>query len=193
MDNVYYNPATAGSFGSALNLSRYSMYDLKTVNDWLESQDAYTLHRKTVRKFPRRKTISLGIDRIWQLDLADLSNISRYNENYKYILTCIDCFSRYAFAVSVKNKGAIEVRAAFEKIMKDSSRKPTYVQTDKGREFLNAIFESYLKENNISHYTSENDEIKCSLVERFNRTLKSKMWRYFTHANHIAISISYPN
>src|SRR3984893_17444864 len=178
MENVDYVPEAMGSFTSVDNLARYSKRTKDDVRDFLESQDAYTLHKPIRRKFPRRKTISLGIDRIWQLDLADLTIISRHNDNYKFILTCIDCYSRYAFAVPVKNKSAPEVESAFEKILLESDRSPVYVQTDKGREFLNAIFLSLLKERMILHYTSENDDI----VERLNRTLKSKMWRYFTYS-----------
>ena len=111
-----------------------------------------------------------------------MTNISRYNDNYKFILTCIDCYSRYAFAVPVKNKSALEVKSAFASILNDSGRRPAFVQSDKGTEFLNAIFQSYLKDNDIRHYTSENDDIKCALAESFNRTLKSKMWRYFTYS-----------
>jgi hypothetical protein len=182
MESVYYLPEAAGSFTSAGNLAKYSSNTLHDARDYLESQDAYTLHKPIRRKFPRRQVVSLGIDRIWQLDLADLTNISRHNDNYKFILTCIDCYSRYAFAVPVKNKSAPEVKSAFETILTKSDRSPTYVQTDKGREFLNAIFFSFLKQRSILHYTSENNDIKCAIVERFNRTLKSKMWRYFTYS-----------
>jgi len=179
---IYYLPEAGGSFTSIGNLARYSASSKDDVHDFLESQDAYTLHKPIRRKFLRRKTISLAVDRIWQLDLADVTNISRYNDNHKFILTCIECYSRFAFAVPVKNKSAPEVKSAFEKILLESDRCPTYVQTDKGREFLNAIFLSFLKQRSILHYTSENDDIKCAIVERFNRTLKGKMWRYFTYA-----------
>ena len=182
MEKFYYVPEAAGSFTSVANLARYSSGTNKDIRDFFASHDAYTLHEPIRRKFTRRKTVSLGIDRVWQLDLADLTNISRHNDNYKFILTCIDCYSRYAFAEPVKNKSAPEVKSAFESILVKSGRSPTYVQTDKGREFLNAIFLSFLKQHSILHYTSENDDIKCAIVERFNRTLKSKMWRYFTYA-----------
>ena len=178
----YYDPEAPGSFTSVENLSRYSSRTKDEVRDFLEAQDAYTLHKPIRRKFLRRKTVSLGMDRIWQMDLADLTSISRDNDNYQFILTCIDCYSRYAFGVALKNKSAPEVKSAFESILNKSDRCPTYVQTDKGREFLNAIFFSFLKSRSILHYTSENDDIKCAIVERFNRTLKSKMWRYFTYA-----------
>src|SRR6187399_267478 len=93
MESVYYTPEAAGSFTSVKNLAKYSSSSKIEAQDFLESQDAYTLHKPIRRKFPRRKTISLGMDRIWQLDLADLTNISRDNDNYKFILTCIDCYS----------------------------------------------------------------------------------------------------
>src|ERR1700730_15422375 len=102
MESVYYVPEAAGSFTSVKNLTKYSSSNINDVKAFLEAQDAYALHKPIRRKFPRRKTISLGIDRIWQLDLADVTNISRHNDNYKFILTCIDCYSRYAFAVPVK-------------------------------------------------------------------------------------------
>jgi hypothetical protein len=57
------------------------------------------------------------------------------------------------------------------------------LQTDKGTEFLNSTFQKLLKDHNIRHYTSENDDIKAAVVERFNRTLKGAMWRYLTHSS----------
>ena len=178
----YYTVNAPGSFGSVRHLSDNSKSHVDDVTKWLEAQDAYTLHKPIRKRFPRRKTICIAPDNMWQIDLADVTNISRYNDNYKFILTCIDCYSRYAFAVPVKNKSALEVKSAFASILNDSGRRPALVQSDKGTEFLNAIFQSYLKDNDIRHYTSENDDIKCALAERFNRTLKSKMWRYFTYS-----------
>jgi len=60
---------------------------------------------------------------------------------------------------------------------------PNMVQSDKGTEFLNATFQSMLKRRGIKFYTNENEDLKASVVERFNRTIKSKMCRYFTHKN----------
>ena len=69
---------------------------------------------------------------------------------------------------------------AFKRLLRKSERKPTKIQTDQGREFFNEIFKSFLRENNIIHYFTSSD-IKCALVERFNRILKEKMFKYFTH------------
>ena len=94
------------------------------------------------------------------------------------MLTCIDVFSKYAWAIPLKNKSSKSVVAAFEHLFGD--RRPANLQTDKGTEFLNAPTQELLKKNRINFYTTENDDVKASVVERFNRTLKTKMWKYFT-------------
>src|SRR6267154_547462 len=182
MDNemkVYFNPGLPGSFGGVNALSKAS--NRKKVKDWLSGQDAYTLHKPVRRKFKRRRTICVGMDHLWQIDLADLSSLAQHNDGFKFLLTCIDCFSRYAWVVPIKSKHATIVTEAFSSLLID--RRPTYVQSDKGSEFINSTFQSFLKSENIRFYTSENDDIKCALVERFNRTLKTRMWRYFTYSN----------
>jgi transposase InsO family protein len=177
---IYYDPAKVGSFGGVKSLSRGA--NDKNAKDWLIGQETYTLHKPVKRKFRRRKTISIGIDHLWQIDLADVSSLSNHNDGHRFLLTCIDCFSRYAWAVPLKNKNSTSVMNAFRSIIVDN-RQPTYLQSDKGTEFLNSTFQTFLKSNNIRFYTSENDDIKCALVERFNRTLKTRMWRYFTRSN----------
>lgn len=170
-ESIYYEPAKAGSFMEPRGTAG---------KEWSMTQDAYTLHRQTRRKFPRRKIFTLGIDHLWQIDLADMSSISRYNDNKNFLLCCIDTFSRYAFVRAISNKGAVTVCNAFDEILRTSHRRPTHVQSDKGREFLNAVFQNYLRKWGINFYTSENEDIKCAIVERFQRTLKQKMWRMFT-------------
>jgi len=71
---------------------------------------------------------------------------------------------------------------AFEKIL-DSGGDCRMLQTDKGSEFVNSSFQQMLKRHNTYFYTSENEDIKAAVVERFNRTLKTKMYRYFTFKN----------
>lgn len=180
MESIYYNTEGPGSFSGPRMLSNYAKVSLPESQRWLRGQDAYTIHRRKLKKFPRRKTLVLGIDHLWQVDLIDLTSISRYNENIHFLLAVIDCFSRYAFVEPVRRKTAYDVASAFSRIVNSNLRQPTYVQSDKGREFVNAVFQKYLAENGISFYTSENDDVKCALVERFIRTFKSKMWRYFT-------------
>ena len=139
------------------------------------------MHKQSNTKFRRRRTISKGINDLWQADLVDLSLLSNENNSNRYLLTCIDVFSKYARVEPLKNKSGSTLTAAFTKMIDEQQCK--LLQTDKGTEFLNSSFQKLLRDRNIRHYTSENDDIKAAVVERFNRTLKGAMWRYLTHTS----------
>ena len=163
-----------GSFGSVRNLQCYSGRSEHEIEKFLRSQDAYTLHKSRRIRFPRRKTYSKGIGDLFQIDLVDLYGM-------RYLLTCIDVFSKRVWVVPVRKKSARDVAEAFEKILADE--KCNMVQSDKGTEFLNSTFQSMLSRHGIKFHTSENEDLKAAVVERFNRTLKEKMFRYFTYAH----------
>jgi len=112
---------------------------------------------------------------------VDVSGLSSHNDGSRYLLTCIDVFSKRAWAVPIRRKTGHNVAEAFEKILADGNC--NMLQSDKGTEFLNSTFQSMLRRRGIKLYTSENEDLKAAVVERFNRTLKTKMFRYFTHAN----------
>ena len=133
------------------------------------------------KHYSRNRVIVGGIDHQWQADLVDLQSLSKYNNGYKYLLTCNDILSKFAWATLLKTKTGKELATAFETILK-SGRKPMRLQTDEGKEFLNRHFQALLSEKDIAFFTTHN-ETKASVVERFNRTLKTKMWRYFTWKN----------
>ena len=150
--------------------------DKKEIQNWLLDQDTYTIHKYNKKKFKRNKIIVNGIDDTWQADLVDLSNLSEVNDDYKWLLTVIDVFSKFAWAIPLKNKQSNSVVEGFQKILQ-SGRYPNKLQTDQGNEFLNKNLKKLLK--NVNMYVL-NSEMKASVIERFNRTLKEKMWRYFT-------------
>jgi hypothetical protein len=104
------------------------------VKIWLLKQDAYTLHNQLRRNFKRNKVIVTVIDDTWQIELADMRNILKHNSGHRYIITCIDVFSKYAWALPIKNKQAATVKLGFEKIL-ESTRQPKHLQSDKGTEY----------------------------------------------------------
>ena len=140
----------------------------------------YTLHKPIRKKFLRRKTVVAGIDTQWHADLADLSKLSKFNDKHRYLLCIIDVFSKYAWVVPIKDKTGKTLVIAFKSVLK-SGRSPKSLQTDKGTEFKNKEFQNFLKTKKIHFFTTENPETKASIVERFQRTLKTRMWKYFTH------------
>jgi len=182
MERIYFNPSNRGSFGGVQRLISAAKNENKDdVKKWLSYQDSYTLHRKTVRKFPRRRILVGGIDHQWMTDLLDVTTLSKINDGYKFVLVCIDVLSKYAWAIPIHNKTGKSVVDAFKTILESSNRKPISLQSDKGTEYYNSTFKTFLKENRINHFSTENDDIKASMAERFIRTLKSRMWRLFTY------------
>ena len=183
--NYYLDPKNPGSF-SGINSFSKSLADKKIkinkgdLESILLEQDSYSLHRPIKKRFKRNQVIVSGIDDTWQADLVDVSSISKQNNGIKFLLTCIDIFSKFAWIVPLTNKSGSTITKAFQIILKD--RFPKRLQTDKGKEFLNLEFQSFLKKQNIKFYTT-NSDLKASVCERFNRTIKEKMWRYFTHKN----------
>ena len=173
----YYDTEAVGSYGGIQPLAKKTKVQPEVVKSWLETQDVYTLHKPVRYKFPRRKVIVSGPNQQWQADLIDMSRLNRHNHGFTFVLTCIDVFSKRAWAIPIKNKTGTSLVSAFESI---PVVLPRSLQTDKGTEFTNHKFQQWLKKNHVHFFTSENDDIKASVVERFNRTLKSKLWRYFS-------------
>jgi hypothetical protein len=176
MNESYYDADNPISYRGVQPLA--NQYGTKKASDWLSSQEAYTLHKPVRKKFARRKTYAKGINDLFQADLVDMQNLSRSNDSYRYILTCIDVFSKRAFAVPLKDKRGSTLAVAFEKIF--AATKPNLIQTDLGTEFLNSQVQDVFKKYKIHQYSSLNYDLKATVVERFNRTLKTRMYRYFT-------------
>ena len=179
LEKLYYDLKKPSAYTGYKTLKNISKKPKSEVKSWLHKQNTYTRHFPIKRKFARRPTYANDIDHIWQADLADMRQVSSFNNRTNYILTCIDIFSKYAWAIPLKNKTAQSIKIAFEKIFQDG-RYPKKLQTDKGREFINSDFQQYLRTKNIHFYTSQDDITKAAVVERFNRTLKSKIYKHFT-------------
>ena len=137
------------------------------------------LHAPARRNFPRRRVIVRGYDDLWQADIVEMYPYSSFNRGHHYIFTVIDVLSKYAWAVPLKSKGGSETADAIVEIIRASGRCPKNLQTDMGKEFYNVDVQKILKKHNVDHYSTYST-LKASVVERFNRTLKSDMWKMFT-------------
>ena len=116
-------------------------------------------------------------DNIWGADLADMQLLSRYNREYRFLLCVIDIYSKNAWVIPLKDKKGISIVNAFQKIIVDSKRRPNRIWIDKGSKFYDNSFKKWIKENDITMY-STNNEGKSVIVERFIRTLKTKIYKY---------------
>ena len=111
-----------------------------------------------------------------------MQKFSKWNKGYRYLLNIIDVFSKFAWSIPIKNKTGNTITESFDDVIKKSKRKPKFIWVDQGSEFYNKTFKDWLKKNNIEMYSTFN-EGKAVVIERFNRTLKSKMWKQFTVQN----------
>lgn len=183
MRRLYYDPRQVGAYGGLERFYRRVKALRPTVRrervaEWLSGQDAYTLHRPARLRFRRRPTIVGGSGQQLQADLMDTRSHARQNDGVNFVLTAVDCFSRKGWAVPVRSKSGENVALALEKVFDEQSF--DRLQTDKGKEFYNARVAATLERYGVDHFSSENDTIKASLVERFNRTLRTRLHRYMT-------------
>lgn len=183
LSSIYYDTSKPGSYGGVESLFKEavkvdSTLTRKKVKDWLEGQLVYTLNKQARRHFKRNPVIAEHINENFQADLVDMQEFAKYNNGYRYILTVIDVFSKHAWAIPIKNKQASSVRDSMKEILKNVI--PYKVQTDRGKEFDNELFRKLMDDYEINFFMTKNKEIKCSIVERFNRTLKNKLHKYFT-------------
>ena len=153
------------------------------VEEWLQGQDSYTLYRPASRKLKTSPRVFVKhIDDQWGIDLCDMQDVARQNGGVRYILTCIDVFSKFAWTAPVAKKDAATVASAFQDILNSTHRRPKRIESDRGKEFYNQSFQQLLNQNGIDHFSS-NSRHKCSVVERFNRTLKTLLYRSFEARN----------
>ena len=112
-----------------------------------------------------------------------MQKLSRWNKGHKYLLTVIDVQSKYAWAVHIKSKSRQEMIRGLEGIHRQAwSRQPLRMQTDQGKEFYNSGVQAWFKKHGWHHFSTFGDS-KASVVERWHRTLKQRMYRYFTAHN----------
>ena len=165
----------------------YKIFDKKSTGSGITRNTAKSsssiladeLHKPIIRKFNKRKVYSQFKDNIWGVDLADMQSLSRKNKGIKYPLCVIDLYSKYAFVIPLKDKKGISIVNAFNKIIKQSNRKPNKIWVDQGGEFYNNVFEKWLSNNDINIYSTYN-EGKSVVAERFIRTLKNKLYKHMT-------------
>jgi len=190
--SLYSDPVTPSAFSSLHKLQQAVRHAPPSKKQRRKRQDAYTLHRPLRKRFPRNPYTVNNIDDVWEIDILDLSSLKKYN-NYRYLLQVIDAFSKYLHSVPLRIKTGKEVAVALESIFRDPKytkpirRRPVWVRTDKGKEFLNTQFQTLLKREGIEFQVCRNPDVKCAVVERVNRTLHDKLSRYFTYKTRINI------
>lgn len=182
LKKIYSTPGESTAFSSTEKIfrllkSKNFSVSKKQVQNWLNKQYVYTIHKARRYNFPRNPVLASNIDDNWQADILFLPDKKNYNDNKPCILVCIDVISRFGFAEAMPSKSGANTTKAFAKIIASSGRKPERLQTDKGREFFNWEFKDLLKTMNITLYSTESDK-KAAIAERFIKELKKMIYLY---------------
>lgn len=181
LDEIYFNTKHPAGFGGVNKLVKYSKLPREKVEKYLLSNTTYSLHKPVRKRFPTSATIAKYVDQIHQADIAVFSQFKVYNNGYSLLLFIIDVLSRYLWIRPLKSKRAEEVAKAFVDVWREDKRIPAYIHTDMGHEFLGEckrVFELF----NVGHYVT-GSPFKASICERVQRTIKEKMYKYFTRMN----------
>ena len=127
------------------------------------------LHKPIKPNFTRQRVIVNGIDKIWCSDLIEVQQFSKWNKGYGYLLMLLDLFSKYGWIVPLKDEKGETVTEAFK----------TIYRLIMGKNIMTKNMKDLLQKHNITLYSTENEE-KSIVCERWNRKIKTKMWKQFT-------------
>lgn len=180
---LFHDPNDSSSFSSKRNLERsLSSKGIAAkksdIEKFVKSDIVYSLHLPARRRFPRNQYIVPHPQHTAQADVVDMQAFEASNNGYRYLLTIIDMFSKKAYVYPLKSKSGKEIASKFVQLFK--TYRPTKIQTDRGGEFRNSEVKKLFEDHHVLLYFSLNSDIKCGVVERFNRTLKSRMFKYFS-------------
>lgn len=137
------------------------------------------IHKQARRNFNRRHVTIKGLNDLYQGDLVEMIPYADENDGYKYLLTMIDAFTKRAWAYPLKSKKGKEVAETLDKLFGGLDATPKFLQADDGGEFFNRNVKPVLKKFGIELYSSKSP-LKATIIERFNRTIKTWMWKQFS-------------
>jgi hypothetical protein len=184
LQELYYDPSIGlGNLNAFYNKVKAYGYNRNEVQQFLQKQATYQINKEpSKRSFEYRHIKAAYTNEQWQIDLADMSQLKKYNGGYSWILIVVDVYSRFAYAMPLKSKTEKDVLDGLQKIIEQEAKThPQSITTDQGKEFLNKTMTRMLNEYGIKQYTGNlNDKHKTAIAERFIRTLRNLIRKYQT-------------
>lgn len=155
---------------------------LKDVKAVLEKQLVTQVY-KPIDKPKKERFNTIWAKRVreqYQADLLDMKTYTKFNKNFRYLLNVIDVHSRFAFALPLKTKKEGEITKAMEEVFEVMGA-PEFLNTDLESAILGKMFQAMLTRENVKHYQHDpvDDKRNMSLIERFNRTIRDVLVKYF--------------
>lgn len=163
-------------------ISKYINITRQDVNNFLATRGLYQMTQSITKRI-NKPIISKYPNQLWGIDLIDMNEYIDKNEDWRYIMTVVDIFSRKVFLNKMKLKDAETTRDALEEIINNAGVSPKYLMSDNGKEWLGE-FKAYCKENEIKQiFTRSYSPEANGVVERMNKEIR-KIIRAFFLRNH---------
>ena len=182
LDRIYYDPSSGGGLTSPSKLlhevkrrNYYKNVGLRRIQKYLNKQMTYTLYKPAKTKFPTPAVRVKKINEQFDIDLMDVSKDASENDGTRFLLSMIDVLSKFGYVIPLKTKEAREVARAAETVFNQVL--PDRLCSDRGHEFSGRAFQDMIKRKGIQHFYAGGSGM-CSVVERFNRTIKSRIAKY---------------
>ena len=180
LTKIYYDPSLPTGFGTAGKLFAASRGDGKQYNPnqiqaWLRKQETHTLFSQHRDNFERPRVVVPEKFYQFDVDTAHLVKFKKDNDDYAYILVCIDIFTRFTWTVPMKTLKGVEMVSALKVVFAQS--KPQIYRSDGGSENTNKLVKAYLDDQNVKRVITLN-ETKANYAERVIKTLKIKLTKY---------------
>lgn len=154
----------------------------KEIKTFLELQYNYQLLKVQPTINKPGHIVALFPNELWQMDIFIMQKYSSTNSNYGYLFVIVDVFTRKAGAVAMKKKDASSCADALVKLI-DKLDKPRVIMSDNDKSFLSKTFTQISDQNEIILETNIKDDHKAlGIIDRFARTLKTIISKYFLFA-----------
>ena len=182
LSQIYYDPGSQGSLSSPYQLylaakRKGVVVKLSQVRDWCSTQRPYAIHRRVLQKYRGNRVEVSGIREQFQIDLADFSQYANvFNKKVRYILVCIDVFSKMGYVEPLARKTSAATAKAMDVILQKAGV-PKRIMSDRGREFNAKEFHDLMRRHNIHHIFLTNPNRKAVVAERFIQTLRGRIRR----------------
>jgi hypothetical protein len=156
---------------------------LRDVEKFLHNERTWTLYKPARKRFPRLRTIPSGLNTDWQCDLCIFGDIKAQNDQFAYLLVCIDVLSRKIHVSPAKSKRSSDMQEAFDRIFEHSGIRPNKLYSDAGVEFQAKKMLEYFRQKDIHKYVMYSPHLHAGVVERANKTIKLRLYKYFSENN----------
>jgi len=188
LHSIYHNLGNEGAYNNNPKTLRdlvrargFPAANVQDVKDFLTTEQSYTVHRRFNKvQFPRRHIrINAAGVRV-DIDLIELGDLKQWNDGHSFILTAIDGFSKFIWALPIKRKESAQCAEAFEDMVRNGRLHAALLYSDAGKEFLGSPFQEVLRKHKMQHRICTSEDFHCPFVERAIRTLKEKMFQAMT-------------